>query len=495
MRLNQACRLGPDSPSLCAPYLQCNETSNPGVCVPKFPLGAPCSVDSQCQSNLWCPAYSKVCTNKLASGTCSANNQCITGNCTRWKSCIEAPSCANYVGNQYPCGPGYYCRLATGYCEQKLDIGTPCFDPFQCKSNICNILPNNAYGYCAQCTSANEWQVCGINQYCDVNAAIPVCSPARGSNSQCDINRQCLSGLCLNGICTYTGKCLETGACFLPSNIQTGWCAIPSQPNPPIVILVPRPICPSPSWCGGNSLAPIGFDNTCGNTCGSSCGSPCQSAPFPWGPYPWFSDVYPCASPFDVVVLPSPPLPINPFPAWTFGTCQPLLPQFAPCTISGQCDGANWCSPSLFICVPFCSGYATSQGVLCPAGWACPRNDASLFAIDCIAQRGTACSTDAVCATGLVCNSLYGNTCAPPNAPGQRCTRNGECDSTSVCASGICTLFNPSEFCVFDNQCYSGLCNLLTHKCIRSPQVLASPCARNAECASGKCSSSTNTCL
>lgn len=480
----------------CAPWLTCNNASPQPVCVPRPTAGAPCnplvtSGACSCQSNFWCPAFSQVCTNKLSSGTCSSNNQCISNVCTSQRVCAQATTCVFGGIGSYgfgACGTGYYCNTDTGFCQRLLAAGDSCRFSSQCSSGLCS-----AAGYCAQCTLANEASVCGFGRFCNINSAVPACRAliANGANEPCFANSHCASNYCLNGICTYSGQCVDSYGCVRPDGTY-GWCSSPTKPNPgPIIVPLP------PSFCGGPSY------------CSNTCSSPCSQLPLIWDfRYPWCGSP---VNPFDAfnnnfLVIPSPPTPVNPAP-WTWGVCLPYFNRNAFCLTDWQCGPVDFCSPQTNRCTPACYGATGTPTATCPVGYVCPSLNTTDYR-DCLAQAGTPCVEDVQCNSrlicdpssgncnlSLVCSAVANNTCAPPGTQGAICTRNAECDYANLCIAGTCRPYNTTQFCVSDNQCVSGVCNLATRVCVHNPGVTNSTCARDVECLAKKCDPVKNKCL
>lgn len=463
--------------TLCAPYLLCDGASN--LCITQFGLGTRCSpiFNDICERNLFCapvvdPAVASVCVNKLPSGSCTADFQCITNNCTR-SQCLPAKNCTTSA-----CSVGYYCRLSTGYCEPLLQLGVSCTTSSECQSGICKIQPGELQGYCSQCDAATEGLVCGLGQYCEMTqSGISTCKPAAKNGAPCTYNRMCGSNFCDQGLCSFTWNCTNDMGCWdVYENITiAGYCQFPSTPPPPPSIKPPFQFCIAPTWCRYRWC-----------TCDTICGGVCEAAPWTWGPgYPWFANYYSAIEEGTLAWYP------DPYPTWAQGYCNATFPWNQLCLDNSQCSfgaGGSWCSPNTNRCTPACM-----QGVDCPLGYVCS-DPSSTDYVDCLANTALPCLDDAQCDVGLICSSVNGNRCSLPGAPGSTCSRNPECDSTNVCVNGTCVPYDTTVYCTADKACTTALCNLETHKCISGPQNVGFACARGLECASNRCDPKINRC-
>lgn len=138
-----------------------------------------------------------------------------------------------------------------------------------------------------------------------------------------------------------------------------------------------------------------------------------------------------------------------------------------------------------------------------------------------VRPSGCACSVDADCATGLVCN---GRTCQALRKRGEFCVRDSDCGSdasgsmtclpsknwcgplavgsfcdfnldclSGICSVGKCSTGESGQPCAIDRNCKAGLvCNTVAGTC-GSKLADGQPCLRNVEC-QNQCNSFSGTC-
>ena len=202
-----------ENPLIAAGTLCDNSTglcNNNGQCVPKLPVGAPCTVNTQCVSQE-CGANAFPVTIKTCK--CNADAQCAgqklcDGNSG---SCVECLTDVN-------CGENEYCT-ADLECTAKLEAGPlGCTKDTACLSGECsNIDPANpdftvticactadsqcdnvcdeATGFCEDCTSDDD---CADTEYCsDANA----CLSKLAVGSVCKDSSECANGNCAEPTC------------------------------------------------------------------------------------------------------------------------------------------------------------------------------------------------------------------------------------------------------------------------------------------------------
>ena len=181
------------------------------------------------------------------------------------------------------------------------------------------------------------------------------------------------------------------------------------------------------------------------------------------------------------------------------GVCVPRKLEGAACT-EGQCLGTLVCDPIRAVCVKV----QLSPGDPCTLVQQCPVGEVCLAATSISAglchapqAEGEACQADGDCEAHLACQSADGgSTCRRRASVGDRCATAQTCQAGTVCEASVCTALPlPGESCAQTRACRWGLCRDLANSdggAICGPLLSAAqPCTRPEECASGQCAGGT----
>lgn len=185
-------------------------------------------------------------------------------------------------------------------------------------------------------------------------------------------------------------------------------------------------------------------------------------------------------------------------PGWSCqaGHCSGELPAGATCSSDGECVAPLRCMN--FTCGLIDEGGACMSQGFCRAGAACRRPDPlepGQWLLTTVGQcitgaAGLRCSTDAECATGLVCGfNRWRGLCVAKAAAGAACEYANQCPKGFTCHGGACRpLVGPGDTCgataacMSGSQCAAGRCSRLP----RTPEPCAGTC-NGATCVSGSC--------
>jgi len=143
--------------SQCATTLSCDlSAGTPGTCTAPRGVGQECTSTGQCEGGLTCHSYV---------GTCAARTA-LDGSCLRDEQCVDGSEC-----------------LLESTCEPRAQLDEECDDEHPCAAGL-------------RCDS--EWGVCQ-----------PLEDPPLASGERCHVDDDCLSGSCVDNICT--GLCQGVG--------------------------------------------------------------------------------------------------------------------------------------------------------------------------------------------------------------------------------------------------------------------------------------------
>ena len=118
------------------------------TCVARFPVGALCTTDAECESELCGAGGFCQCT---ADSHCGNDLMCST-------SLFGSNACVEYVKDK-DCGEGEYCDVEI--CRPRVAVGETCWDDAECLSSSCS----NSSGLC-QCKEDAD---CGGSLLCDTS--------------------------------------------------------------------------------------------------------------------------------------------------------------------------------------------------------------------------------------------------------------------------------------------------------------------------------------
>jgi hypothetical protein len=399
----------------CTPYI-----CGPGACK------TTCTADTDCQAPYTCQGTgtTKNCSKKANGLTCSAGNECLTGNCVDGvccgsSSCGACQSCSvNGQGTCAPLGAGMTdtrcgavgsgcgttntcdgagkCQTSTMMCSAAScsssglftpasfcsGTGTTC--PVQTPVNCGNYACSTSTG-CATSCDPTSGAGCASGSICDSTGH---CVSGGAIGQACSASSPCAAGKCIDGVCCNTtgSACPLCQSCNVTG--KAGTCTFVGTGN-----AEPHGMCATSSAAPCGNTGACAADQTCAQvSAGTSCGDPASCT----------------------------------------GGVQ---------TSGRTCDGAGTCSPATmktcdqYICGPTaCKTTCASDGD-CIAGDYCDGNHS------CQPKKGAGatCGSTAECATGEVCSG-QGVCCD------KAC--NGKCQS--------CTVVGSLGLCITDPACNSG---------------------------------------
>jgi len=444
----RSCAL-PSSMGKCAP-MPAGAADPRNVCVDKG--AASCKTNGKCDGASGCDTYppGTVC----AAEHCDANVYTPQAICTASGACVtpDAITCAPFACNgarcfgacttNDNCTPGNVCSGSS--CGLKPD-GAFCADRRECVSGNC------AQGVCCATACASACKSCALATTMGICTNVPdgqpdptgTCldagAPSCGNNGKCRAGAcqtyaqgtPCKPASCPSGTATLTpgGSCDGAGTCLIPAAttcfpFRCGVAACKST-------CTADADCAPPGVCVGGScgLKPIGAicgeggectSGICaqGTCCKTDCAGSCMSCGL-------LGSAGTCA----------------PVPAGGTDPVGQCRDQGATsCATTGVCNGAGGCQlyPAGTECAPptcpMGSTTATLSRTCDGAGNCKPALMQSCLPYNC---NGTACraacSGDADCANGNVCNA---GSCGKKRL-GQICAAAAECDSGN-CVDGVC---------------------------------------------------------
>lgn len=248
--------------------------------------GNECTVDT-CKGGIPlhdpAPLLGEACGSKNGKMHCADDARCI--------------GCDQLTGEEDCGGSQFYCQDLA--CQLKVKVGQPCAGPEMCESGFCG------EGICCEsdcsavCFSCSGDETGGADGEClpvlDGHDPRDECVSGFGCNGvglcggtltgePCSDGLECLTGLCVDGVCCTTSCEGTCRACNLPKAL--GACVNISLGQDP------QDECPGTTACSGNGackLLPVGaactmniecsgggycFDGYC---CNSACGGTCQA--------------------------------------------------------------------------------------------------------------------------------------------------------------------------------------------------------------------------
>jgi len=432
----------------CSPFLNCGTG---GTCA------ATCVSDTACATGSYCTGTS--CATKKANGVaCGASNECTSNLCVDGVCCDSA--CTSQCQACNVTGSVGTCTNVSG---PPVAPRTGCTPGYICSAGAC----------VSSCTTDAQ---CASTHYCDGGN----CVARKADGSTCATSSECTSTFCVDGYCC-NSPC--TGSCQACDNTTKGTCSnVPAGAPHGTRTCSPGRLCLSTGAC--SSACTTGADCGSGFICvtgvciaqklnGSSCivGTECSSGNCVNGlccDRPCFGECESCR--------------LSGF----VGTCKPQ-------STAAKC-GPNGCSGSYLVTPGNCSG--VDNTCVATTITPCPNNLTCKDTLIC----NEACTSDAQCKPGYVCNA---GSCVPsadagapdtgapdtavsdtgatgdalpiadapaPQLPATpvvngdfiRCTKDSEC-STNHCVEGVCC----DTACT--DRCYS--CALLSNpgKCTVEP--------------------------
>jgi hypothetical protein len=436
------------------------------------PNGTSCTAANQCISG---NCIDTVCCGSATCGTCQTCNGTMPGTCTPLAAgtlaptgqCTASPPCGNtgtcngasgctQAATTVSCGAAVSCTGTTyqpqsfctggGACNQQ---ATSSCGNYVCGSNACRTNCNSD----AHCASTSL--------YCTGNATTAgSCVAKKANGATCGGPNECASGNCIDGVCCSTGSCSVCQSCALSGN---GTCA-----NVGSGTAEPHGGCATTSNICGNT----GFCNGAGaceqKSASTTCGSPVSCNGTTFQPASHCSGSGTCVQ-----------AGTSDCGAYQCGVnaCK------TSCAGDGDCTGSYWCSGGS--CVA-----KKANGAACGGGNQCVNGN-------CV--DGSCCAT-AGCPTCQSCGLNGLGTCSNVGSgttdPHGRCSDSGVCRNTGACdGNGACQM-QPSNL-----QCGAGVsCTGSTYQpasfcsgsgtCSQASTVSCSPFACNA--AGSACLTSCN---
>jgi len=470
------------------------------VCVPKSPIGDPCTVGNSCTSGFCADG---VCCNAACQGGCQACDTPVAGTCTLYvQGTPGSPSCAPFVCDgtngtcpvscttNATCALNYYC--SGGNCLPQQTNGQTCTTSSECQSGFC------VDGYCCNTSCVNSCDACDVTGNLGVctpkldgspgvppcnpylcNGAISTCPnfctvsvdcisgyycgnsqclPLKANGSSCGSGAECTSGFCADGVCCNSACGNACQSCNLTGNIGT-CTTVPSGSSG-------TPSC-SPYVCNGTSV-------TCPTSCSSNAN--CSSGNF-------------CD---------------------TNGQCAGKKANGATCTSLTECQSNN-CVDG-YCCNTACGNNCDACNLSGSEGTCTVYPDGSSGNPSCglylcngvVATCPTSCVTTADCSSGNYCNAS--NQCVTKKSNGTTCANAVECQSGN-CVDGYCCNSSCGNACDACNVAPNfGTCSPVADGGSGSPSCAPylcdgaslscpSSCATNADCATGNYCSSGNQCV
>ena len=410
-----------------------------------------CTADTDCVSGDYCDAGG-ACVPKKADGlSCSASNQCGSGNCADGVCCNQACGgqcqACNVSGSVGQCvavaGAPHGARPACGTdgssCGGACDGVTTAacaYPTAQCRGASCSAGVETASASCngagscpAPVTTSCSPYACGPTS-CKTSCAADsdcaaadycngagTCVPKKADGVACTASNQCGNGNCADGVC-----------CNQACNGQCQACDVPG----------------SVGQCVAVSGAPHGARTACtgSGTCGGSCDG---------------SNVSACAYPIV--------------------QCRGASCTAGTATAGASCDGAGACPAAVTTaCAPFVCG-ASACKTSCTADADCVSGDYCDGTGACVPKKadGLSCSAsnqcgNGNCADGVCCNQACGGQCQACDVPGNV----GQCVAVNGAPHG------PRSACAGSGTC-GGSCNGSNPSACAYPTVQC----RGASCTSG----------
>jgi hypothetical protein len=424
----------------------CGSTSGSGT-------DCACVVDGSCASN---NCVNGKCVPKQSNGgTCTGGEGCISGICLGGK-CLEstilptptsstARQCGVFGGGGDGCG----CIL-DGQCSSGNCIGAVCTPPKKaggsctghegCESGVCNLITR---------VCLEPGQTCGSTR-------------GQGNNCPCLLDSACASGNCINGGCISKqgngGTCTGSEGC-ISAKCVSGKCVTSTGPTPTI-----------------NANTSCGIIGGGGNGCGCILDVQCVTNN--------------CVG----------------------AKCAPKQGVGAFCTGEEGCESGN-CNLITRKCLEIgqTCGSTSGQGSNCPCLIDSACSSGNCINEKCIPKQpnGGTCTGSEGCISGLCPNGKCLESISPiPTINGNiacgiiggggngcGCLFDVQC-ATNNCVSAKCA---PKQgvgaFCTGEEGCESGVCNLVTRKCLEPGQTCGSssgqgnncPCLIDSACSSGNC--------
>jgi hypothetical protein len=360
-----------------------------------------CMADKDCQVPYTCQGSGtpKSCSLKANGASCSAGNECITGNCVDGVCCgsssCDACKACNVSGQEGTCSPlangttdtrcggsgtcgktnvcdgAGACQNSTAMCALASCNGSMYSPPSFCSgsSTICPVATpvpcgNFACTMTGCKTGCSNQSDCASGAYCDTSTPGGVCKSGGGIGASCNSDVQCNMGKCVDGICCNTSgsACPLCQSCNVSGSLGT--CKFVGTGA-----AEPHGMCGANGECGNTGACAA--NQTCAQIpAGTACGDPAS-----------------CSAGTEVSAR--------------------------TCNGSGTCSPATIKSCDQFVCGPTACLTMCSSVADCITGDYCDANG------NCQTKKapGAACGSTLECASGVCgaenvcCDSTCGDTC------------------------------------------------------------------------------------
>jgi hypothetical protein len=434
-----------------------SSSCSPYVCGTNACKIAPCAADTDCLSPFTCQgtAPNRNCALKPNGMTCSAGNQCISGNCVNGVCCGStacgtcqtcngtAPGTCTPLANGTP-APSGQCPAAapcgnTGNCNgasacQQGSTSTSCGLPVSCNgttyqpASFCN-----GSGMCTQApTSGCGSYICGVNAcltsctadaqcastslYCTGSTTTAgTCNSKKANGATCGVAKECVSANCVDGVCCSTASCGTCQSC----SAENGTCANLANNTADAR-------CPASTGCGNTGFCVNGACEQQPTT--RSCGTAASCNGATRQPPSFCSGTGTCNQ--------TSTMDCGPYLCGTGNACK------TSCAGDSDCVSGNYCAGTS--CAP-----KKGLGASCSLGDEC-------ISANCV--DGVCCSTNG-CSTCQACNINGAGTCSnvgtttPTIEPHFRCSNTASCKDTSLCVNGACQQQPPTTPCGASVSC------------------------------------------
>ena len=434
----------PATASGCSPYVCGGDTCRTS-----------CTADSHCLAPFTCQgtAPNRSCALKPNGVTCTAANQCISGNCVDGYCCGSAscPLCqaCNITGSLGMCA-----NIAAGAAAPSGQclVSPPCGNTGAC----------NGAGACQQTASTVS---CGLAMSCTGTTfqAASFCSGSGACN-------QAATSSCNEYVCNTNGTCRTSCTADAHCSSTSLYCNVNGSC---VAKKAPGAACGAPNECGTGSCT----DGVC---CATSSCSACQACNL--------NGAGTCSNVPNNMADP--------------GSCAPN----GECGNTGVCNGNGGCtqrSASTVCGNPIsCTGTTFQPPSFCSGAGACNQTNT----VDCGAYKcGTnnacrsTCTTDNDCTTGNYCtgNASAPGSCVAKKGLGEACGGGNQCTSNS-CTDGVCCTTGSCPAC---QSCSgtgaAGTCSNVPNGSTDPGSCAASPpCGNTGVCVNGGCqqASASTTC-
>jgi hypothetical protein len=429
-----------------------------GVCRPSTGVCDPAESCNGASRN--CPANvilnGTIC--RGSAGSCDVAEACdgVSGACPA-DSFLSGTTCRNSAGvcdvaevcpgNSATC-PADSFRSNAVQCQAPSCTGSTAIPPVNCTGNSasCPTLPpidcspftcsgNSCANGCADDSGCNPGNFCSGGK----------CKPQGGPGAACNATDQCLSGICVDGVCCKTtcgSDPNDCQACNVPG--LEGTCS----PRPSSTVCRPSAgACDPAENCDGASAACPADSKSAKNTVCRAAAGGCDVAEV--------CDGSSNTCPTDVRKAGGVVCRASAGECDVAETCDGVGPQ---CPANAFLPNSTLCRGAAGVCdLP---EYCTGAAPLCPADALQP-NSVNCRIAAC--TNGTATLPANCTGSAVACPALKTQNCNPyvcgPNACFGNCTADAQCASADYCSAGMCVpKLGPGAQCAKGDQCLNGDC-------------------------------------